>query len=126
MKAFGGWVEDKNISLVYHYGDVPEHLKQKAIDAVTKSVLEYGYRPVPSHSAIEIKPPVVWSKGHAALLILDETYGIGWEKAVRVFYLGDDTSDEDVMRVSNYLKPVQILKIKKNNEFKSIFSDATG
>lgn len=42
---------------------------------------------------------MVWSKGHAARLILNEAYGNGWEKNVRVIYMGDDTSDEDVMEV---------------------------
>lgn len=60
---WGGWIEDKNISLVYHYGDVPADLQKHAIEAVSKEIIKYGFRPVQSHSAIEIKPPVVWSKG---------------------------------------------------------------
>lgn len=66
-------------------------------------VRKYGYNPVPAHAAIEIKPPVVWSKGHAALLILNEIYGSDWDKNIRVIYLGDDTSDEDVMEVSCFI-----------------------
>lgn len=96
----GGWVEDKNISLVYHYGFVPEHLQEQMKAEVTALVLEFGFKPVKSHSAIEIKPPVVWSKGHAAQLILNEIYGKDWHKNHRIIYLGDDTSDEDVMKVS--------------------------
>lgn len=74
------------------------------IAEVTALVLEYGYRPVQAHSAIEIKPPVVWSKGHAALVILNETYGNDWHKNNHVIYIGDDTSDEDVMEVNSFTK----------------------
>lgn len=99
-EAVGAWIEDKNISLVLHYRFVPEHLQEKIIPEATELVRKYGYNPVPAHAAIEIKPPVVWSKGHAALLILNEIYGNGWEKNIPVIYLGDDNSDEDVMEVS--------------------------
>ncbi|XP_055326284.1 trehalose-phosphate phosphatase-like [Sitodiplosis mosellana] len=97
--AAPAWVEDKNISLVFHYRFVPEHLQEAMIADVSELVRKYGYNPVPAHAAIEIKPPVVWSKGHAALLILNEIYGSGWEKNIRVIFLGDDTSDEDVMKM---------------------------
>lgn len=60
---WGGWIEDKNISLVYHYSDVPKELQESAVAAATKIITHYGYKPVPAHGAIEIKPPVVWSKG---------------------------------------------------------------
>lgn len=73
------------------------------IAEVTELVHKHGYNPVPAHAAIEIKPPVVWSKGHAALLILNEIYGSNWDKNIRVIYLGDDTSDEDVMEVSCFI-----------------------
>lgn len=81
---------------------MPEHLQEQMKSEVTALVLEYGFKPVKSHSAIEIKPPVIWSKGYAAELILNETYGKDWHKNnhVNVIYLGDDASDEDVMKVS--------------------------
>lgn len=70
------------------------------ISEVTELVQKYGYNAVPAKMAIEITPPVVWSKGYAAQLILNEIYGNDWEKYVKVIYMGDDTSDEDVMEVS--------------------------
>lgn len=60
---WGGWIEDKNISLVYHYGGVPIELQRPAVAAATKIITQYGYKPVQAHTAIEIKPPVNWSKG---------------------------------------------------------------
>lgn len=93
-------VEDKNISLVYHYHDVPKHWQQHVAYEVSNVVRQHGFVPMPAHAAIEIKPPVVWTKGHAALLILNEFFGSSWNKNNRVFYLGDDTSDEAVMKVN--------------------------
>lgn len=92
-------VEDKNVSLVYHYGNVKPDVREKVLAEIVELVVGHGYIPVPSHGAIEIKPPVVWSKGHAALLILNEIYGKNWEKKVHVIFMGDDTSDEDAMKV---------------------------
>lgn len=98
--VFGGWVEDKNISLVYHYHDVPEDWQNRVAFEVSNIVREYGFNPMPAIEAIEIKPPVTWTKGHAAVLILNEFFGSSWQKDHRVFYMGDDTSDEAVMEVS--------------------------
>lgn len=60
---WGGWVEDKNISLVYHYRDVAFELHEQVIDEVTKIVIQHGFKAIPAHYALEIKTPVVWSKG---------------------------------------------------------------
>ncbi|XP_031623590.1 probable trehalose-phosphate phosphatase C isoform X2 [Contarinia nasturtii] len=99
QEVYGGILENKNISLVFHYRFIAEHLQSKVISEITALVKEYGYIPVPAHAAIEIKPPVDWSKGHAAQLIMNEMYGSGWEKNIRTIYMGDDTSDEDVMKM---------------------------
>lgn len=94
-------------------------LREKLILEINELTRDHGYVTLASHGAIEIKPPVVWSKGNAALLILDEFYGKGWEqKNVHVIFMGDDTSDEDAMRVrsfSNYFANTI------NLEFREIF-----
>lgn len=39
--------------------------------------------------------------GHAAVLILEDAFGVDWlTKNTRVIFVGDDTSDEDVMKVN--------------------------
>lgn len=63
MDKRGGWVEDKNVSLVYNYHKVPLEDRESVIAEVTNIVTDYGFKAVPAHDAIEIKPPVVWSKG---------------------------------------------------------------
>lgn len=85
---------------MYHYHDVPQSWQNQIVSEVSNIVRQYGFNPLQAHEAIEIKPPVNWSKGHAALLILNEFFDNHWHMDNRVFYLGDDTSDEAVMEVS--------------------------
>lgn len=49
--------------------------------------------------AIEAKPPVQWNKGEAALHILRQEFGNDWADKVKVIFAGDDTTDEDAMKV---------------------------
>lgn len=63
MDKRGGWVEDKNISLVYNYHHVPLEDRANLINEIDQIVIENGFKTFPAHDAIEIKPPVVWSKG---------------------------------------------------------------
>lgn len=49
--------------------------------------------------------PISAGTGHAASLILAEAFGVDWpSQNVRVMFVGDDTSDEDVMQVFCYLE----------------------
>lgn len=59
----GAWVEDKVISLTYHYRHVPAELKESYAEEARNQATIYGFRSVQAHGAIEIKPPIVWSKG---------------------------------------------------------------
>lgn len=94
----GGWVENKFVSLTYHYCDVPEELHAEFAISATKIIQSYGYVAGLAHLAVEAKPPVHWNKGEAALLILSEKYGHDWASNVKVVFAGDDTTDEDAMK----------------------------
>lgn len=100
VSTYGGWIEDKNLTLSYHYDEIAESAKSLVVTEMSNIVRRHGYQPMTGHNVLEIKPPVVWTKGHAAQLILENAFGNKWEKKVHVLYMGDDTSDEDVMRVS--------------------------
>lgn len=100
MAVYGGWIEDKNLTMSYHYDEIDESVKSKVVTEISNVVRRYGHHVMTGHNVVEIKPPVSWTKGHAAQLILNDAFGSRWEKKVHVLYMGDDTSDEDVMRVS--------------------------
>lgn len=84
----------------YHYDEIDESVKSKVVNETSNVVRRYGHHVMTGHNVVEIKPPVSWTKGDAAQLILNDAFGSRWEKKVHVLYMGDDTSDEDVMRVS--------------------------
>lgn len=103
----GAWVENKRVSLTVHYrGTSPETQRVLHVDA-ERIIEDAGFVACRAHGAIEARPPVRWTKGDAALRILDGWYGPGWRdrrderlvgREVRVIFAGDDRSDEDAMR----------------------------
>lgn len=102
---------------MYHYANVSLNIREKVLAEITTHVIQHGYIPVPSHGSIEIKPPVVWSKGHAAVLILNDFYGKNWDENVHVIFMGDDTSDEDAMKVCHFLLIRTVLNVIFNENY---------
>lgn len=49
--------------------------------------------------AVEAKPPLHWHKGYAAEYILKHLFGENWAAEANVIFMGDDTTDEDVMKM---------------------------
>lgn len=90
-------MEDKIVSLTFHYRQVEPELQDKARDDAEKVIKKYGFRANPAHYAIEAKPPVQWNKGYAAEFVLRDSFGEEWKENLKVIFAGDDTSDEDVM-----------------------------
>ncbi|XP_059618854.1 uncharacterized protein LOC132263214 isoform X2 [Phlebotomus argentipes] len=95
----GAWVENKKASLTFHYRNVPANLHGALKEDVRKTVESFGFRANQAHMAIEAKPPVEWNKGKAALYILQNKFGNDWASKAKVFFAGDDTTDEDAMMV---------------------------
>lgn len=87
--------------MTFHYRDVPEKDQEYYKDSAKKIIETHGFVANQAHAAVEAKPPVVWNKGEAALYILREEFGEDWADKVKVIFAGDDTTDEDAMRVSN-------------------------
>lgn len=63
LEKNGAWLEDKNVSLTFHYRHVPDELQEQYLAQAKQLIRDYGYNAIEAHHAIEIKPPVVWSKG---------------------------------------------------------------
>lgn len=92
------WVEDKKMSLTFHYRAVPVNMKEDIKQTANRIIEKHGYIPNPAHECIEAKPPVIWNKGEASVFLLKEQFGEDWPKKVNVVFVGDDTTDEDAMR----------------------------
>jgi len=95
----GAWVEEKGLTLTYHFRQVPEARHGELARRVRGLVREAGLRPRPAHRAVEARPPLEWDKGRAVLHILEEIQGPDWSERVRVVYAGDDDTDEDAFKV---------------------------
>lgn len=93
-------MENKKHSLTFHYRDVPENDQAYYKDSAKRIIETYGFIGNQAHAAVEAKPPVVWNKGEAAKYILREKFGEDWADSVKVIFAGDDTTDEDAMKVS--------------------------
>lgn len=63
MYKENAWVEDKKVSLTFHYRDTPKNvvnqLKKTAFDIIEA----HGFTANQAHEAVEAKPPVNWNKG---------------------------------------------------------------
>ncbi|XP_037960770.1 probable trehalose-phosphate phosphatase C [Teleopsis dalmanni] len=92
------WIEDKRVSLTYHFKNTPANLKEKQRQLAKEIIESYGYTVTSAHDGLEGRPPVKWNKGSAALFLLEHCYGSNWAKNIKVIYAGDDFSDEDAMK----------------------------
>lgn len=95
----GAWVEDKSVSLTFHFRAVPSEFHKELSHKATEIIQRMGFRPSPAHMAVEAKPPMQWNKGYAAEYILKHKFGEQWQEKAFVLFMGDDTTDEDVMKV---------------------------
>ncbi|XP_058058283.1 uncharacterized protein LOC131209273 [Anopheles bellator] len=94
----GSWVENKRVSITFHFRETePQYVGDMAARA--KEIIEsYGYRANEAHASVEGKPPVQWNKGLAAEYILGTSFDPSWRQR-KVIFAGDDTTDEDVMKM---------------------------
>jgi trehalose-phosphatase len=95
----GSWIENKKVSLTFHYRAMPQD-QHDAIRDEAKAIIEsFKYRANPAHCAMEAKPPVLWHKGKAAEYILNHNFGTDWRNSKKVIFAGDDTTDEDIFEL---------------------------
>ena len=59
----GAWVEDKKISVTYHYKGVNDKLKAKLIEQAKGLIQGHGFQLIETPYALEGKPRVNWDKG---------------------------------------------------------------
>lgn len=93
IKKFPGvWIEDKGGTISLHYRQLPSGLIPSFLKWFQKIILRFGrgYRLIAGKKVLELRPPVKWNKGSAALMLID-LYPDHLPIA-----LGDDLTDEDV------------------------------
>ena len=98
MAHDNAWVEDKRVSITFHYREAPAEMHEEMRRTATEIIQSHGYRANQAHFAVEAKPPVEWNKGFAAEFILETTFGKNWKDTVKVVVAGDDVTDEDAMK----------------------------
>ena len=99
----GMWVEDKGATISIHYRVVVPERHASCKRVLQKIIRIYqinkDVRAVWGKKVLELRPPIEWDKGKAALWLLKSFQtSMGTENVLPV-YLGDDTTDEDAFRV---------------------------
>ena len=83
-------VEDKRLSLSYHYREAPDpEAARTALEDVAHRAQEAGFVPRWGRMVLEIRPPLDTDKGVAVRTLLARS------GATRALYAGDDTTDLD-------------------------------
>jgi trehalose 6-phosphate phosphatase len=83
-------VEDKMLSLSYHYRDAPDEAQARSeLERVAEQARAAGLVPSWGRKVLEIRPPVAADKGTAVRTLLERS------RAERGLYAGDDTTDLD-------------------------------
>lgn len=99
----GAFIEDKGLSLSLHYRQVAQKDMQSLKKIFDTSVSAYSARDEirirRGKMVFEIRPPVNWDKGKAALwLLARQRFMLKDKIGVIPFYLGDDVTDEDAFK----------------------------
>ena len=88
--AVGLVVEDKGLSLSYHYREAPDERAARAqLEKVAALARDEGLDPRWGRKVLEIRPAVAADKGTAVRSLLERS------GAIRGLYAGDDTTDLD-------------------------------
>jgi len=98
LEEHGALLENKGVSISYHYKQVPKEYQEELAARARKIIRSFGFIANQAKLNINGQPPVDWNKGKAALLILQNEFGDNWQSYVKVIFAGDDTTDENAMK----------------------------
>jgi trehalose 6-phosphate phosphatase len=91
--SVGTPVEDKGVSLAYHYREAEDEDAARAeLEGVAQSALLAGLEPRWGRKVLEVRPRVEADKGTALRWLIDRAH------VSRALYAGDDTTDIDAFR----------------------------
>ena len=99
----GVWLEDKRITLSLHYRRVDEKnikLLEKIFTSVCRPHIKDKEIEIQSGKKVfEIKPPIAWDKGQAALWLLAKWENLWGKDNLVSMYIGDDIADEEAFKL---------------------------
>ncbi len=87
-------LERKRFALAVHYRDALPAVLPEIDAAVERVARQFGLRRTAGKKVYELRPPVPWGKGQAALWLMHELQPSATAPAVPLF-IGDDETDED-------------------------------
>lgn len=85
--------------MTFHYEELPAEFHTDVDKQAREIIQKYGFKPTGGYCIVETRPPIKWHKGFAAKYLLERHFGMDWREKVNVVFMGDDTSDEDIMKV---------------------------
>ncbi len=98
----GVFIEDKGLSLSFHYRlvDKKEVAKAKTIfhEAVIVHLVRNKIKIKTGKMVLEVSPPVAWDKGKIVLWLLARQLFKRFGKEAFPVYIGDDVTDEDAFK----------------------------
>ncbi len=99
----GAFIEDKGLTLSVHFRLVDIEgiieLRNKARAIVLPYSMKNMIKVRSGKMVLEIRPPVLWDKGKAALWLIEKWRPVVKDDAAIALYCGDDATDEDAFRV---------------------------
>jgi len=99
----GVWIEDKGIILTVHYRSATERsaaLVRKHFFKVCQNYLKDQHIGLmEGKKVLEVRPPIKWDKGEAALWILSKWQHQLGKENIDMMYVGDDVTDEDAFKM---------------------------
>jgi trehalose-phosphatase len=96
----GTEMEDKGLTLSFHYRRADRGSSSAAVDAFHQAVQPYRNRVQirTGKRVLEVRPPTLWGKGEAVLWLLSNRAWIPGRLPPTAVYVGDDKTDEDAFR----------------------------
>ncbi|XP_077289224.1 uncharacterized protein LOC143913363 [Arctopsyche grandis] len=95
----GAWIESKGDVFTYHYRDTPAEIRDQLVEQARSIITRLGLTPTNAIYGLEVQPEIDWHKGHAAKYLLENKFGRDWNNSVKLIYIGDDTTDENLMEM---------------------------
>lgn len=107
LRPYGPIIQHKKYSIAVHYRTVESRFVRRLLDdleSITRQPLKAGKIKLQlGKKVVEIKAPVEWDKGKAVEKILEKT-----GKAGKVFFFGDDMTDEYGFEKVNSIKGISV------------------